>query len=128
MTARNVKIWYAAGSLFIVALIPFILFVSRPTLQHAGISLAAVSLVSVFYIFATKRITHPQDKYTAVQAMKFAQQCKKQGLRNSSNCKDNKKLFMQIAAESEALKNLEYAKALEAFQTGLRLTQEMKGR
>jgi uncharacterized membrane protein len=128
MTVKNIKIWYASAALFFVALIPFLTFVIRPTLITALISFVVSLAVSGVYIFTTKRITHPEDKYTAVQAMKFAKQCKKEGLRNSTNCKENKELFMQIAAANEAMKNLNYQKALEAFQLGNQLALEMKGK
>lgn len=128
MKAKDVKMWYASVALLIASVLPFFWFMYRPMVNTLVISLASIAVATVFYVIATKRITHPKDKYTAVQAMKFADLCMAEGLENPETFRENREKFLQIAAANDFSAKLEFMKLVEMFKIGRRLQKEMKGR
>ena len=127
MKAKDVKLWYASVSVLIASVLPFFWFMYRPMVNTLVVSLSVIAVATVFYVIATKRITHPKDKYTAVQAMKFADLCMKEGLKNPENFRENREKFLQVAAANDFSAKLEYMQLVEMFKIGRRLQKEMKG-
>lgn len=98
--------WCASIPLFAVALAFFILFMFNlrtPNMLRALISIAVATAV---YIRATKATTHEKG-YTAIQAVLFYLQCRKEGLGKLEMCKKKTVHFKKIAASFEFTKNLE---------------------
>ena len=128
MSAKDVKIWYGSVALLIASVFPFFYFMYRSQLKTLAISLAAIAVTTVLYVSASKRITHPKYKYTALQAMKFAQRCCEEELTNGEKCSTNKEKFLSIAAENEFSAGLKYIQLIEMYQIGKKLNNELKGR
>lgn len=127
MNAKNVKMWYVSLSLFVIAVIPFVAFMFRPNYKTLVASVTVCALAAVFHVFMTKRITHPQYGYTAVQAMKFYSQCKEAGVKNTSAFRDNKAKVTEIANTNDFSKNMGFAQLLEMFGIGKHIQNELKG-
>lgn len=126
MTAKNVKMWYGSIVLMCLSVIPFFYFMAKLKISTLLFSVLCIAVTAGIYMYATKRITHPQDKYTAVQAIKFAEQCRKAGFRNSTVCKDRKEEFMLLAASNDFMQDFDFQKALQVYQTGSQLQRELK--
>ena len=99
----------------------------HPKYKTLLISLAAIAVTTIFYVVTTKRITHPKYKYTALQAMKFADLCMKEGFENPETFRENRKKFLQIAAVNDFSAKLDFMQLIEMFKIGRRLQKEMKG-
>ena len=127
MKAKDVKLWYVAIALLIAGVLPFFLFMYKPMVNTMLISLLTICCAAVLYVIATKRITHPKYKYTAIQAMKFAELCLNAGLDDPETFRENKEKLLQIAAENEFSAKLDFAQLLEMFKIGRRLRKELKG-
>ena len=128
MKAKDVKIWYASVGLLIASVLPFFWFMYKPSTKTVAVSLAVIAVTTVFYLFASKRITHPKYKYTALHAMKFFDRCLQEGLEDPETFRENRKKLLQIAAENEFSAKLDYMQLVEMFKIGRRLKKEMKGR
>ncbi len=126
MTAKNVKMWYGSVVLMCLSVVPFFYFMANLKISTLLISVVCIAVTAGIYMYATKSITHPQDKYTALQAMKFAEQCRKAGFRNSTVCKDRKEEFMQLVSSNEFMKDFDFQKALGVYQLGNQLQRELK--
>lgn len=126
MTAKNVKMWYGSVVLMCLSVLPFFYFMANLKIPTLLVSVACIVVTAGLHMYATKRITHPQDKYTALQAMKFAEQCRNAGLRNSTVCKDRKEEFMLLVASDDFMKDFDFQKALQVYQTGSQLQRELK--
>ncbi len=99
-----------------------------PMIKTLLVSIFIIAATTIFYVYATKRITHPKENYTAIQAMKFVDLCTKEGLKNPEAFSKDREKFLQIAAENDFSAKLEYAQLVEMFKTGKRLQKEMKRR
>lgn len=126
MNVKSVKMWYGAVALMCLSVLPFFYFMTKLTIGTLGLSLLCIGISTAFYIFATKKMTHPQDKYTAVQAMRFAAQCHKAGFRNSTICKERKEEFMELVSANDFMKDFDFQKALYVYQTGGQLQRDLK--
>ena len=118
--------WYGSVVLMCLSVFPFFYFMANLKIPTLLVSVACIAVTAGLHMYATKRITHPQDKYTALQAMKFAEQCRNAGFRNSTVCKDRKEEFMELAAANDFMKDFDFQKALQVYQTGSQLQRELK--
>ena len=125
MTAKNVKFWYGSIVLMCLSVIPFFYFMAHLKVLTLLVSVVCIAVTAGIHMYATKRITHPQDKYTALQAMKFAEQCRNAGFRNSTVCKDRKEEFMQLVSSDDFMKDFDFQKALGVYQLGSQLQREL---
>ena len=126
MKLKDIRIWYASVGALCLCLIPFFAFMVKLQLPYLAVCLLCLTAASVFYMYATKRITHPTCKYTVFQAMKFAQTCIQAGMKNMQQIKDNKQAFMDLGKCNEWSEKLDYNQLTEMFQLGVRMNLEVK--
>lgn len=69
-------------------------------------ALISIAVATAFYVISAKATTHEKG-YTAMQAVLFYLQCRKEGLGKPEACRKKTVHFKKIAANFEFAKNLE---------------------
>lgn len=126
MKLQDIKIWYVSVALLCLCVIPFVLFMTKMKLSYLVVCLLCLAAAGAFYMYATKRITHPSGKYTVFQAMKFAASCKQAGMKNMQQIKENKQAFFELAKSNELSEELDFNQLTEMFHIGTQLNLDIK--
>ena len=126
MKKAYIIMWYISLVLFGWALIPFVQFVFIPAVKYFVLLLSSVAVPAVLYAISNRKITHPKYGYTAMQAKKFYNLCKSEGLETVTLCRKNYDKFMELGSRNEYSEKVEYKDLLEMFTIGYNLTEEKK--
>lgn len=108
MNKKGVLVWGAAIVTFIVAIIPFFMFMFKPAPERLKIALVFVAIAAVLYVVGSRMITHKKYNYTVFQANSFYNECVNNGLVTLKMCKKESEKMLDIA------KNYKYSQELEA--------------
>ena len=125
MKRKDIILWYASVGCFGIVLVPFVNFMFHLNVSNLRTLFLCVLVSTVFYIFATKRITHPKG-YTAIQAMSFYKICKKEEIAKPEQCRKRTVKFKEIASKLEYTDKLELDELFEMYQLGYDLIHNGK--
>lgn len=126
MNKKSITVWFSSLVVFALALIPFVLFMFKPSVENLLKSVAVIAVAAVLYVIGTKQMTHAKG-YTTVQAIIFYKQCCKQGFEDIRKCKKNPEKIKEIALKYDYLVNFDIKTLYEIYTVGCEFCREKKG-
>ena len=126
MYKKGFIMWGASLCVFVLAVVPFIFFMFKPSSKNLAIAISVIAVGAILYIIGTKLMTHKLG-FTALQAIRFYKDCYSHGFEDAKQCKKNYEEFMKIASEHEGAKKLDLQSLYEMYNVGAEISAKKKG-
>lgn len=125
---RSILLWYTSFiPLGIVAVLGVLCFLYETEIWLYVVCGALLLLWVMWYVIATKKITH-KDGYTLIQAMSFFLLCKKNDIHTIPNKAERNAAMLQLAKQTDYAVSLKLAKIRELYQIGAELANHFQAR
>ena len=126
MNKKSVVLWFSSMVVFALSLIPFVLFMFKPSVANLSKSVVVIAVAAILYVIGTKQMTHDKG-YTTVQAIIFYKQCCKQGFDDIRKCKKNPEKIKEIASKYDYLVGFDIKVLYEIYAVGCEYYPKKKG-